>query len=120
MNKKEKFSEEETQEMQQHAVVGYRILNIFDATLDLAEVVYSHHERWDGKGYPKGLKGREIPRLSRVLSVAESYDRIIHRTYHEKISEEDAKQILKDCAGTQFDPEIVELFINQGIQQRLD
>ncbi|NLM05082.1 MAG: HD domain-containing protein, partial [Clostridiales bacterium] len=55
------LSSEEQREMETHTLIGYRVLNLFNQTVDMAEVVLSHHERWDGKGYPKKLKGREIP-----------------------------------------------------------
>jgi len=94
--------------MKQHAVVGYRILKSFDETIDLAEIVLSHHERWDGTGYPKGLKGEEIPILARIIAVAESYDFMINR---KEISKDEAIQELKKQSGLKFDPEIAELFI---------
>lgn len=108
---KETLSEEEFEKMQQHSVVGYRILNLFDETLDLAEYVYSHHERWDGSGYPRGLKGEQIPLLSRILSIAEVYERALNGT-DIPISERTQKAIeaIKDGAGKQFDPQIVEVF----------
>ncbi len=70
------LSEAELEIKRQHPVVGYRILNLFDNTLDLAEAVYSHHENWDGTGYPKGLKGEEIPITGRIIAVAEVYDEL--------------------------------------------
>jgi diguanylate cyclase (GGDEF)-like protein/PAS domain S-box-containing protein len=108
---KETLSEEEYEGRQQHAVVGYRILNLFDDTLDLAEDVYGHHERWDGKGYPRGLKGEQIPLLSRIISVAERYERILSMgdlpfAERKKI----AIKAIKEGAGKQFDPFIAKLF----------
>ena len=98
--------------MQQHSVVGYRILNLFDDTLDLAEYVYGHHERWDGAGYPRGLKGEQIPLLSRIITVVETYDRVLNRG---ELSLDERKlaalDVIKNGAGTQFDPQIAELFI---------
>lgn len=98
--------------MQQHSVVGYRILNLFDDTLDLAEFVYSHHERWDGTGYPKGLKGEQIPLISRIISITEAYERVLNRG--DLPMEERNKvaiEVIKEGAGKQFDPQIAELFI---------
>jgi HD-GYP domain-containing protein (c-di-GMP phosphodiesterase class II) len=65
--------------MQQHSAVGYRILSLLDETLDLAEYVYSHHEKWDGSGYPRGLKGEQIPLISRIIAVAETYERVLNK-----------------------------------------
>ncbi len=110
INKHEDLTQEEQDEIQQHSILGYRILNMFDDTLDLAEAVYSHHETWDGKGYPKGLKQKEIPLPARIISVAESYDRIVNKLGGSAQSKRAAVKIIMDNAGTQFDPEIAELF----------
>lgn len=105
------LTEEELEKVKQHSVMGYRILNLFDESLDLAEYVYSHHERWDGKGYPRGLKGEQIPLLSRIVSIVEVYERVLSRG---ELSLEERKQnaiqIVKEGAGEQFDPQIAELF----------
>ncbi|MGD9567756.1 MAG: HD-GYP domain-containing protein [Sedimentibacter sp.] len=109
---KDSLSEDEFEKMQQHSVVGYRILNLFDDTLDLAEFVYSHHERWDGTGYPKGLKGEQIPLISRIISITEAYERVLNRG--DLPMEERNKvaiEVIKEGAGKQFDPQIAELFI---------
>jgi HD-GYP domain-containing protein (c-di-GMP phosphodiesterase class II) len=109
---KDKFSDEELEKMQQHSVVGYRILSLFDDTLDLAEYIYGHHERWDGAGYPRGLKGKQIPLISRIITVVETYDRVLNRG---ELPLEDRKlaalDVIKNGAGTQFDPKIAELFV---------
>jgi HD-GYP domain-containing protein (c-di-GMP phosphodiesterase class II) len=69
-------------------------------------------ERWDGSGYPDGLKGEEIPLLARILSIVDSYDVMINkRPYKEPMTEEEAAAELKHCAGSQFDPELVEEFL---------
>lgn len=108
---KDTLSEEECEKIQQHSIVGYRILNLFDETLDLAEYVYNHHECWDGSGYPRGLKGEQIPFLSRILSVAEVYERALNRV-EIPITQRTQKalEIIKGGAGKQFDPKIVEVF----------
>jgi diguanylate cyclase (GGDEF)-like protein/putative nucleotidyltransferase with HDIG domain len=106
------LTEEEHTKMQQHPVVGYRILNLFDDTLDIAEYIYGHHERWDGKGYPRGLQGEEIPLISRIIAVAETYDRVLHRNdlAPGKRRATAAKAIM-DGVGKQFDPDIAERFV---------
>ena len=109
---KETLSADEREKMQQHSVVGYRILNLFDDTLDLAEYVYGHHERWDGKGYPRGLKGEQIPLLSRIIAVTETYDRVLNRgDFPLKDRKQAALDVIKNGSGTQFDPQIAELFV---------
>ena len=107
----ESLNEDELEAVRQHAVVGYRILNLFEDTMDIAEYVYSHHERWDGTGYPRGLTGEQIPLLSRILSVAEAYDRIVNRdeVMHLSLKERKAEalEIIRAASGTRFDPQVV-------------
>lgn len=106
--------------MQQHSAVGYRILSLFDDTLDLAEYVYGHHERWDGRGYPRGLKGEQIPLLSRIITVVEAYDRVLNRgEFPLKDQKLAALDVIEKGAGTQFDPQIAELFV-QMIKNKED
>lgn len=106
------LSDEDYEKMSQHAAVGYRILNLFDETLDLAEGVYCHHEKWDGQGYPKGLKGEEIPLLSRIIAIAEVYDRVLGRADDATLPNQiKALQEIINGAGSQFDPNIAALFI---------
>lgn len=108
---KETLTDEEKEKMRQHPVVGYRILNLFDDKIDLAEYIYSHHERWDGKGYPRCLKGEQIPLISRVILVAETYDRVLSRS---EFPMEERKQValeyIEKGAGNNFDPKIAEVF----------
>ncbi len=111
LNKEGPFTEDDKLEMQQHPVVGFKILNIFDDTLDLAEAVYSHHERWDGSGYPKGLKGNEIPISSRIIAVAEYYDALTNTMVADAVSSKEASVRLDAQAGSKLDPEIVRAFI---------
>lgn len=98
--------------VKRHPIIGFRILNAFDGTLDLAEPVMTHHEKWDGTGYPKGLKGDEIPLIARIIALAESYDKIISTS--DKPAEEAhaaAIESIAKNAGTQFDPALVQAFI---------
>ncbi|HHV11440.1 MAG TPA: diguanylate cyclase [Clostridiales bacterium] len=118
---KDELNEHEKQQMRLHPVIGYRILNLFDATLDLAPGIYGHHEKWDGSGYPKGLKGQEIPMISRIISLVESYERRLAR--HGQPDEEAITSIFKELraeAGTVFDPELVELFIQMMQKKERD
>lgn len=109
---KDTLSDEEMEKMQQHTAVGYRILSLFDDTLDLAEYVYGHHERWDGTGYPRGLKGEQIPLLSRIITVVETYDRVINRG---ELSSDECRiaalDVIRNGSGTQFDPQITKVFV---------
>jgi len=110
---KDYLSYEELETVQQHSVVGFRILNLFDDKLDLAEYVYAHHERWDGTGYPRGLKGEQIPLISRIIAVVETYERVLNRgNLSPKERKAAALDIIREHAGTQFDPQIALLFIS--------
>lgn len=109
---KKPLTDEDLEKMQQHPVAGYRILNLFDDTLDLAEPVYSHHERWNGTGYPRGLRGEEIPLLARILAVTETYDRVLNRgeePLETRIAK--ARKVIEEDAGIQFDPAVVAAFL---------
>jgi len=84
---------------------------------NIAEGVLSHHERWDGNGYPKGIKGNEIPIEARIIAIADAYDAMTTSRPYRKVgmSLEKARQELIKGAGTQFDPEIVELIIKEKL-----
>lgn len=109
LNKNGVLNAEEKREKQQHSVVGYRILNSFEDTLDIAEAILAHHENWDGSGYPKGLKGEEIPKLARILAVAENYDAMMNDSINNVMSKEEVIKEINNKSGVKFDPEIVRI-----------
>ena len=111
INKIDVLNSEENKEMQQHALVGYRILNLFEETMNLAEAVIGHHEKWDGTGYPNRLKGDEIPVTARIIAIAEAYDVMTSPSFNKAITKEQALHEIKTYAGKNFDPDIVEKFI---------
>ena len=115
------LSDYEWNEIKRHPIVGYRILNASDDTVNLAELVLAHHEHWDGSGYPRGIKGNEIPLLARIIAVAEGYDRMTHDSGNTRsMSRTEAIQTLRENAGTRFDPQIVEAFnrvLEQGVEE---
>jgi len=81
---------------------------------EIADYVLLHHERWDGKGYPKALKGKDIPLASRICAIADAYDAMTSdRSYRAAMPLEYAISELQENAGTQFDPEIVEIFLEK-------
>ncbi len=102
---------EEWVTVKKHPEVGYRIAL---ATSDLhliAEGVLSHHERWDGKGYPRGIAGEDIPLMARIISIADAFDAMTNeRPYRAARSPEEALEELRRCSGTQFDPSLVPIF----------
>ena len=80
---------------------------------DEQDIIRHHHERFDGKGYPDNLKGEDIPLLARILSVADVYDALItDRSYRQGMSDSVAVKIIKENAGSQFDPKIVDVFLD--------
>lgn len=112
LNKPGKLSREEFSEIQKHCEIGYRILSSINGFSEIALTILEHHERWDGTGYPAGLKGEEISLNARIVSIADSYDAMTaERPYHLPMSLDDAMRELKRCAGTQFDPTLVNAFI---------
>lgn len=106
------LSSQEKIRIQEHSVVGYRVLNLFDDTLDLAAMVYSHHENWDGTGYPKGLKGEEIPLEARIIRVAETFDAKTNPSSGGSVEREKAAEIIQELSGSRFDPAVVAAFIS--------
>ncbi|NLV70415.1 MAG: diguanylate cyclase [Clostridiales bacterium] len=111
LNKTGTLTSTEEYTKQQHPIIGYRIMNLFDHTLDLADAVYSHHEKWDGSGYPRGLKGVEIPIQSRIIALAEQYDDILHGPAGLMLNAEEAIRRLQSMSGTHFDPDLVPIFV---------
>lgn len=107
-----KLTEEEWEVMKTHTEKGYRIASASKELQSIAEYILHHHERWDGKGYPGELKGEEIPLLSRIITVVDSHDVMVHdRPYHKAMSKEQATEELLRCSGTQFDPHLVTVFL---------
>lgn len=113
LNKKGRLTEEEWEKMKQHSEIGYRILKSIPELSNIAEYVLFHHESWDGKGYPKGLNGRNIPIQDRIVSIVDAYDAMTNdRPYRRAMSEADARKELIANAGKQFDPDIVKIFVD--------
>ena len=110
--KKGKLTRKEWGIVKRHPEIGYNITASSPQLAPIADVVLSHHEWWNGTGYPRGLKGEDIPLVSRIISIVDAYDVMTHdRAYRKAISKKDAAEELERCAGTQFDPKLVKIFI---------
>ena len=106
-----KLSAEEWEIMRQHPVFAYEMLKKIQYLVPALDIPYCHHERWDGKGYPRQLKGDEIPLSARLFSIIDAWDAMTtDRPYHAKISQQEALQIIRNESGRQFDPALVEVF----------
>ena len=118
LSKPEKLNETEWLEIKRHPEIGYQILRSADEYVHIAESVLSHHERVDGKGYPRNLNLDDIPPQARILAVAEAYDVMLHGDLHKKpIGKKDAVKELRAHSGTQFDSEIVEVFLEKVLEK---
>jgi putative nucleotidyltransferase with HDIG domain len=107
-----KLDEKETEIMREHCYHGYQMLKKIPFLAEACEIVYSHQEHFDGSGYPRGLKGEEIPIGARIFSVADTLDAIISdRPYRAARSLTEARKEIQAWAGRQFDPEVVEVFL---------
>jgi len=106
------LSIDEHREIRNHPFLGAQILKPLGFLKDVIPIIYHHHERYDGKGYLDGLAGEEIPFLSRILAVADSFDAITStRAFRESMLEDEAIDELKEQSGKQFDPKVVEAFL---------
>lgn len=111
LDKEGALTSEEFSEIIKHSEAGYRILSSVSEFSEISQYVLSHHERWDGTGYPQGQKGNQIPIQARIISIADAYDAMTsNRSYRERMCEEDAIAEIKRCSGAQFDPDIVKIF----------
>lgn len=112
LNKKMKLDKDEWETLKQHPVNGVELISPVESLKNVIPLILHHHERYDGAGYPTGLKGEAIPYLARVLTVADSFDAMTsNRPYGTRKTYEDAILELKRCSGSQFDPYIAEMFI---------
>lgn len=120
LNKPSKLSEEEFSIIKEHTIIGANILKNISLIDHVQEIVRNHHERYDGNGYPDGLKGKEIPLHARIVAVADSYDAMSsQRIYRNQLPPEKIIQELENNKGTQFDPEITDIFLKLLREDRI-
>lgn len=119
LNKPGYLTTDERREIERHPEIGWRLLSSTNEYSELAQFVLNHHEKWDGSGYPNGLKGEAIPLEARIIAVADAYDAMTsERSYRVALSKEKAIEELRKGSGTHFDPEIVTVFIDQVLTIR--
>ncbi|MBX3073884.1 diguanylate cyclase [Candidatus Obscuribacterales bacterium] len=111
LHKEGQLTREEREQVNQHATLGAQMLRPVRALKDICEILENHHERWDGTGYPKGLKGENIPLPARIVAIVDSYHAMIsERPYRPAMTHDEALRVLKDGAGKQWDPFLIEIF----------
>jgi len=107
------LTDEEYEKVKKHPVIGAKIIESIEFLKKCSDTVLYHHERYDGKGYPDGLKGEAIPKFARLLAIVDSYDAMnSDRPYRKKLSAQEILDELKNEAGKQFDPNMVKVFIS--------
>ena len=112
INKNGKLTDEEFAKIKRHPTVGREILSKISIDHELAIGASFHHERYDGKGYPFGLKGEEIPEMARIIAVADAYDAMASkRSYRDALPQQDIRIQFEKGLGTQFDPEFGQIMI---------
>ena len=111
LNKPGKLSTKEWEQMKRHPETGFRILAASNEFIDISAAILEHHERWDGKGYPRGISGESISLQARIIAVADAYDAMTSvRSYKKPMPILDAIEEILNCAGTHFDPKIALIF----------
>lgn len=120
LNKPGKLTDMEYRMVQKHTVIGAEIVKDIEMIEGLNDGVRWHHERWDGKGYPDGLKGEQIPIVARIIAIADSYDAMSsNRVYRGRLSADEIRKELMDGRGTQFAPDILDIFVRMVDENRL-
>lgn len=114
LNKTGPLSEQEFEEVKRHPDIGFRIIRSSYEMTEIADDLLAHHERWDGCGYPKNLKGEEIPLMARIIAIADAYDAMSSDRPYRKAMEHDAVVAeIRRCSGSQFDPALAEIFVQK-------
>ena len=119
--KRQTLNPEEWNEIKKHPEIGYRIARATEEFAHVADDILAHHERWDGSGYPRGLRGKEIPLLARITAIADAYEVMTNgRPYKEAMNAEEVASEFKRCAGKQFDPDLVQILLSFNFFSELE
>lgn len=120
LNREGKLTADQMRQIRSHVKLGASMLKALGEMNPIVPLIFHHHEAWDGTGYPDGLKGEEIPLMSRILAVADSYDAMTSdRPYRKALSVADTVDEIKRCSGRSFDPRVVEVFLEVLEEQRI-
>jgi len=119
LQKPNKLTDSEYKDMKTHPEIGYQVLSPLEMYKDILNIVLYHHERVDGKGYPRSLNSKNIPMGAKIIAVADSYDAMTSdRPYRKAMNEEDAIQELINCRGSQFEADVVDAFVRVLIREK--
>ena len=114
LEKPSSLTKDEWKEVRQHSEIGYKVVGSSQEMVDIGNAIRAHHERLDGKGYPKGIQSEDIPAAAKIISIADSFDTMtVQNLYRKKITKEEAIAEIRRNEGTQFDPAIAEIFIEK-------
>ena len=120
LNQSEHFTDDQLRDFKRHSEIGYRILSSANELSDISQYVLTHHEHWDGSGYPKGLTKDEIPLQARIIALADSYDIMTNDSlYSPAFTKEESIQQIEQNSGSQFDPELAKFFIEEILKKDL-
>jgi putative two-component system response regulator len=120
LQKPERLTNAEYEEIKRHPVIGENLCAALRCADEVGPVIRYHQERWDGEGYPDGLRGEQIPLLARVMAVADAYTALTAvRPYRPAMPPEQAAQVLRDGAGSQWDPSLVRVFLDRVVDDEL-
>ena len=121
LNKPGRLTDEEYDIMKTHTEAGYQILKAADQYSNLADYALSHHERWDGNGYPRKISGKEIPLFARIIALADSFEAMTaERPYRSRMSKAEAVQEIIRHSGKQFDPQLAKIFVEQVLKVKFE
>lgn len=120
LNKPGRLNDEEWMKIKTHPLIGAEIVSKIEVLSDISDIIRYHHVHYNGKGYPSGLKGDQIPIGARIIAVADSFDAMVSdRSYRKAMSVDEACRELERCSGTQFDPFVVKAFVECVVDSKL-